>query len=102
MEGGTTFNFVTGGIHEALQRAMQAAGGKDVRVGGGVDTIRQYLHAGLVDEMHLALAPVLLGAGENLLAALDMLQMGFRVTRYVPTEKAAHFVLERTRPDSPQ
>ena len=69
MEGGTTFHFVTDGIHAALERARAAAGGKDVRVGGGVATVRQYLRAGLVDEIHLAIAPVLLGSGEALLAA---------------------------------
>lgn len=95
MKGGTVFHFVTGGIHEALERARAAAQGKDVRVGGGPATVRQYLQAGLMDEMHLALAPTLLGSGEPLLAGIDLLQQGFRCTRHVPTEHALHVVLER-------
>ncbi|MBL8324460.1 MAG: dihydrofolate reductase [Rubrivivax sp.] len=90
MTGGTTFHFVTGGIHEALARARQAAGGKDVRVGGGVATVRQYLQAGLVDEMHLALSPVLLGRGEALLTGIDLVAAGFRCTRHVATAQAMH------------
>jgi dihydrofolate reductase len=78
MNGDTTFHFVTDGIHAALRRAFDAANGKDVRLGGGVATIRQYLRAGLVDEMHLAFAPVLLGAGEALLADLDLQRLGYR------------------------
>lgn len=97
MEGGTTFHFVTDGIHEALRRAKEAAGGKDVRIGGGAATIRQYLTAGLVDEMHLAISPVLLGRGENLLAGIDLVALGYRCTEHVPTERATHVVLERTR-----
>lgn len=97
MEGGTTFHFVTGGIEAALKRAVDAAGGKDVRLGGGVATIRQYLEAGLVDEMHLAVAPVLLGAGEHLLAGLDLLKLCYLCTEYAPTEKAAHVVLTKGR-----
>jgi dihydrofolate reductase len=93
MEGGTVFHFVTGGIHVALDRAREAAGGQDVRVGGGVATVRQYLQAGLVDEMHLAISPTLLGSGEALLPGIDLLQLGFRVTEYVPTSHAAHVVL---------
>src|ERR1700679_822819 len=77
MKGGTTFHFVTGGIHEALARAREAANGKDVRVGGGVSTIRQYLEAKLIDEMHLAVAPTLMGKGENLLARLDLPALGY-------------------------
>jgi dihydrofolate reductase len=95
MEGGTVFHFVTGGIHEALDRAREAAGGRDVRVGGGASTIRQYLQAGLVDEMHLAISPILLGSGEALLPRIDLLQLGFRVTEYVPTAKAAHVVMTK-------
>jgi dihydrofolate reductase len=93
MEGGTVFHFVTGGIHEALARAREAAGGRDVRVGGGVATVRQYLQAGLIDGMHLAISPTLLGSGEALLPGIDLLQLGFRVTEYVPTSHAAHVVL---------
>src|SRR5688500_198913 len=79
MEGGTTFHFVTEGIEEALRRAKQAAGGKDVRLGGGTETIRQYLRARLVDEMHLAISPVLLGTGEHLFSGLDLLALGYQV-----------------------
>jgi dihydrofolate reductase len=95
MEGGTVFHFVTGGIHDALARARDAAKGKDVRVGGGVATIRQYLQANLIDGMHLAMAAILLGRGEALLAGIDLLKLGFRCTRNVGTEKAQHVVLEK-------
>jgi dihydrofolate reductase len=93
MKGGTTFHFVTGGIQEALARAREAAGPRDVRIGGGASTIRQYLQAGLVDSMHLAFSPILLGSGESLLSGLDLLRLGFRVTEYMPSEKATHVVL---------
>jgi dihydrofolate reductase len=95
MEGGTTFHFVTDGIGEALKRARQAAGSKDVRLGGGVGTIRQYLQAGLIDEMHLAISPVLLGSGEHLLSGLDLLALGYRVAERVASEAATHVVLRR-------
>jgi dihydrofolate reductase len=95
MKGGTTFYFVTDGIEAALARAREAAGGKDVRLGGGVSTIRQYLQAGLVDEMHLAISPVLLGSGEALLAGIDLPGLGFKVTEHVPTPAATHVVLAR-------
>jgi dihydrofolate reductase len=95
MEGGTTFHFVTGGIHEALERARAAAQGKDVRIGGGVSTVRQYLQAGLVDAMHLVVSPTLLGRGEALLAGIDLTALGFRCTRHVGTEAALHVVLTR-------
>jgi dihydrofolate reductase len=95
MRGGTTFYFVTDGIEAALDRARQAAGGKDVRLGGGVSTIRQYLQAGLVDEMHLAIAPVLLGAGEALLTGIDLPALGFKCTEHVPTALATHVVLSK-------
>ena len=95
MEGGTTFHFVTGGIHEALERARDAAQGKDVRIGGGVSTVRQYLQAGLIDEMHLVLSPTLLGRGEALLAGIDLPAQGFRCTRHVSTEAALHVVLAK-------
>jgi len=95
MEGGTTFHFVTEGIHAALDRARSAAAGTDVRVGGGVSTIRQYLNAGLVDEMHLALTTVLLGRGEALLAGVDLAALGFECTRRVATEHATHAVLTK-------
>ena len=95
MKGGTTFHFVTGGIQEGLARAREAAGPRDVRIGGGASTIRQYLQAGLVDSMHLAFSPVLLGKGESLLSGIDLLRLGFRVTEYAPSEKATHVVLTR-------
>ena len=96
MEGGTTFHFVTGGIHEALAQARAAAQGRDVRIGGGVSVVRQYLEAGLVDEMHLAIAPAVLGSGEALLAGIDLRRLGFEPTRHVGTENAMHVVLTRT------
>ena len=99
MEGGTVFHFVTDGIHAALERAREAAQGKDVRLGGGVATIRQYLHARLVDEMHLVLAPKLLGRGEALLAGIDLTELGYQCTEHVGTPSAMHVVL--TRPAQP-
>jgi len=97
MDGGTTFHFVTGGIHEALERAKEAAAGLDVRLGGGVDTVRQYLLAGLVDEMHLAIAPKLLGSGENLFAGIDLPSLGYECVEHVPTRRATHVVLRTLR-----
>ena len=97
MEGGTTFHFVTGGIKEALDRARKAAGGKDVRVGGGVATIQQYLRARLIDELHIAFAPVLLGSGEALFKDVDWLSLGYEVTEHVPTPAATHIVLTKRR-----
>ena len=96
MAGGTVFHFVTGGIHEALQRATEAAQGRDVRLGGGADTIRQYLRAGLVDEMHLAIAPVLLGRGETLLGGIDLPALGFEVVERATSPLAMHVVLRRS------
>ena len=95
MEGGTTFYFVTDGIHAALERATQAAQGKDVRLGGGVATIRQYLTAGLIDEIHLVISPVLLGRGENLLAGIDMVHLGYKCTEHASTDRVTHVVLTR-------
>ena len=95
MEGGTVFHFVTDGIEAALDRAREAAGGKDVRLGGGVATIRQYLAAGLIDELHLAFSPVLLGSGEHLMAGLDMVELGYSVTEDAATEHARHVVLTK-------
>jgi len=95
MEGGTTFHFVTDGIHTALARAKAAAGGKDVRLGGGVATVRAYLGAGLVDEIHLAIAPVLLGAGEALLEGIDLKALGFERVRHATTGKAMHLLLKK-------
>ncbi len=95
MAGGTVFHFVTEGIHAALEQAKAAAGGGDVRLGGGASTIRQYLRAGLIDELHLAVRPVLLGAGEPLLEGIDLRTLGYEVVRYVAGERAAHVFLQR-------
>jgi dihydrofolate reductase len=95
MKGGTTFHFVTGGIVRALDMAREAAGDKDVRLGGGVSSIRQYVEAGLVDELHLAVSPVLLGKGEHLFAGLDWAARGYRCAEHVATPKATHVVLRR-------
>ena len=95
MDGGTTFYFVTDGIHAALERAKASAGDRDVRVGGGVGTVRQYLEAGLIDVMHIAVAPTLLGQGENLLGGIDLKRAGLERVEYAPTAKAAHYVLSR-------
>jgi dihydrofolate reductase len=91
MQGGTTFHFVTSGIHEALERAMKAADGKDVRLGGGASIIREYLRAGLVDEMHLVVSPVLLGSGERMMEGLDLPKAGYECTGRVAGEIATHF-----------
>lgn len=95
MEGGTVFHFVTDGIHSALERAKDAAQGQDIRIGGGAAAIRQYLTAGLVDELHLAISPVLLGRGEHLLAGLDLPGLGYRCVEHVPTPAATHAVLKK-------
>jgi dihydrofolate reductase len=95
MQGGTTFYFVTGGIEEALKRAKQAAGDKDIKIGGGVSTVRQYLQAGLIDSLHLAVSPVVLGRGEALFAGLDLPALGFSITERRVTEHATHIVLEK-------
>jgi dihydrofolate reductase len=95
MKGQTTFHFVTEGIHAALQRASAAAGGKDIRVGGGVATIQQFLRAGLIDELHLAISPVLLGNGEHLFSNTNMRDLGYRCTERASTEKATHVVLSK-------
>jgi dihydrofolate reductase len=95
MEGGTTFHFVTDGIHAALDRAKGAAKGMDIRIGGGAETIRQYLQAGLIDEMHLAISPVLLGSGEHLLSGIDLLALGYECTEHVPTSLATHVVIAK-------
>ena len=95
MEGGTTFFFVTGGIEEALELAKKAAGSKDVKIGGGVSTVRQYLKAGLIDSLHLAMAPVLLGQGEALFQDLDLHALGFSVTDRKNSEYATHLTLEK-------
>ncbi len=95
MDGGTTFHFVTEGIHAALDRARDAAKGQDVRLGGGVATIRQYLQAGLLDELHLAISPILLGSGEHLFANIDMLALGYDCSEHVTTASATHVILTK-------
>ena len=95
MEGGTVFHFVTGGIQEALDQARQAAGNKDVQISGGAATIRQYLRAGLIDELHIAISPILLGSGERLFEDLERLASGYECVQFVGSEKAAHMVLRR-------
>jgi dihydrofolate reductase len=96
MKGGTEFRFVTDGIHSALEQARAVAGGKPIRLGGGAATIRQYLRAGLVDELHLALAPVLLGEGESLFAGLDLRALGYRCVERIAGERATHVFLRRS------
>ena len=95
MKGGTTFHFVTGGIHEALDRARAAAGARDIRLGGGISTVRQYLEAKLIDELHLAISPVLLGSGEHLLSGIDLPKLGYECTKYVPTDLAMHIFIAK-------
>jgi dihydrofolate reductase len=95
MAGGTEFRFVTDGIHAALERAKEAAEGRDIRVGGGVSTVRQYLRAALIDELHLAMRPVLLGSGEHLLRDIDMRALGYECTEHVAGERATHVVIRK-------
>jgi dihydrofolate reductase len=97
MKGGTVFHFVTGGIHEALERAREAAAGRDVRIGGGVATVRQYLQARLIDDLHLAMRPVLLGRGEPLFRDLDLRALGYECTESIVGERATHLIIKRTR-----
>jgi dihydrofolate reductase len=96
MEGGTVFHFVTGGVGAALERARAAAGPLDIRVGGGVSTVRQYLQARLLDEIHLAVTPIFLGGGEPLFAGLDLPKLGYTCIRTVPSPRAMHYVIART------
>jgi dihydrofolate reductase len=98
MDGGTTFHFVTDGIDAALERARQAADGRDVRLGGGAHVIRQYLRQGLVDEMHVAIAPILLGSGEPLFEGIDLPALGYACTRHAASPRATHVVLSRPCP----
>jgi len=95
MEGGTVFHFVTDGIEAALDRARTAAGDQDIRLLGGADTIRQYLQARLVDEMHIAVSPVLLGGGESPFSGVDLTSLGYRCGEYVGTARAAHYIIKR-------
>jgi dihydrofolate reductase len=96
MLGGTTFHFVADGLEAALARARAAAGAKDVKIGGGVSTVRQFVMAGHVDEIHLAIVPVALGSGESLFRDLDLRKLGYRTVSHVPTERATHVVLARS------
>ena len=100
MKGGTIFHFVTDGIESALDRARAAAGAQDVRVGGGVATVREYLQAGLIDELHLAVRPVILGTGENLFAGIDLHALGYQCARQVAGERATHVFMTRRQPPS--
>ena len=95
IEGGTILHFVTEGVQVALDKARSAAKGKDVRLGGGVSTIRQYLQARLIDEMHVAINPVMLGKGEHLFGGIDSVALGYVCTKHVTTPNATHFVLTR-------
>ncbi len=95
MEGGTTFHFITDGLESALEKAKEAARGKDVRIGGGVSVVRQYLTAGYIDSMHLALSPVLLGEGEHLFSGINLPELGFTLTKTVSGENATHVLIER-------
>jgi dihydrofolate reductase len=95
MKGGTEFRFVTGGIQDALQQAKAAAGEKDVRIGGGVSTVRQFLQAQLIDELHLPVRPLLLGAGENLWNGLDMRALGYECAESIVGERATHMIVRR-------
>ena len=95
MKGGTEFRFITEGIHAALAQAKAAAGGKDVRVGGGVATIREYLQAALIDELHLVMRPVLLGSGEHLLNGIDLRALGYECAESTPGERATHVILRK-------
>ena len=95
MEGGTTFHFVSGGIEEALMQAKGVPGGKDIKIGGGVSTVRQYLQAGLVDEVHFAISPVVLGTGEAMFAGLDLPALGYQVVTAKAGERAVHYVIQR-------
>jgi dihydrofolate reductase len=95
MEGGTTFHFVTDGIDAALERAKQSANGKDVQLSGGVSTIQQYLNAGLVDEMHIAISPIALGAGERLFENIDLVKLGYKCTKNTSTDKAMHLFITK-------
>jgi dihydrofolate reductase len=98
MAGGTEFHFITAGIHAALEQARTAAAGRDVRVGGGVSTIRQYLQAGLLDELHIAMRPVLLGSGEHLLHDIDLPALGYECTESIAGERATHVFVRRRAP----
>ena len=98
MEGGNEFHFVTGGIRDALERARAVAGAKDIQIGGGVSTVRQYLEAQVIDELHVAIAPLLLGSGESLFAGLDLPALGYSCAEHVPSPGATHVVFKKLSP----
>ncbi|HEY0742581.1 MAG TPA: dihydrofolate reductase family protein [Chryseosolibacter sp.] len=98
MKGGTVFHFITDGIESALEKAKAAANGKDIRIGGGAATIRQYLRAGYIDEMHLAVSPVLLGSGESLFAGIDLPKLGFTDIKTTYGTGAVHVILKKVEP----
>ncbi len=93
MEGGTTFHFITDGVEVALQKAKESAKGKDVRLGGGTNTIRQYLQKQLIDEMHLAISPNVFGKGENLFTGIDLPSLGYKTKEYKMSDKAMHIII---------
>ena len=95
MEGGTVFHFVSGDIHNVLEQAKAAANGLDVRLGGGVSTVKQYLRAGLVDEMHIAVSPILLGAGESLFSDLNLPALGYYCVEHTSSDSATHLVFKK-------
>lgn len=97
MEGGTTFHFVTDGIHAALQLAKEAANGLDIRVGGGVSTVRQYLKEALIDQMHVTLVPVMLGRGESLFEGINMAELGYKCVQSTPSNRVTHVVIEKSK-----
>lgn len=98
MKGETTFHFITEGIEVALEKAKAVAGGKDIRIGGGTSTIRQFLQSGFIDELHIAISPVFIGSGEHLLSGMDMRQLGFNQIKKIDGEKACHFILTKDKP----
>jgi dihydrofolate reductase len=96
MKGGTVFHFVTDGIQAALEHALKAARGKDIRLGGGVSTIRQYLRERLIDEIHIAISPIILGSGEHLFSGIDLLALGYQCTEHMSSEHATHLIIKKT------
>jgi dihydrofolate reductase len=95
MKGGTTFHFITGGIESALEEAKKVANGKDIRIGGGASTIRQFLQAGYINEMHLVFSPIFLGSGEHLFSGIDMSALGFNQVQKINGEKATHIIVTK-------
>jgi dihydrofolate reductase len=95
MKGGTTFHFVTDGIHSALEQAKAAAGNKDIRIGGGAETVRQYLKERLIDELHLAMRPIFLGNGETIFEGLNLRELGYKVDETIPGERATHLIVRK-------